>query len=197
MRRAWIILAPLWVTAHVARCETFERLNFAHGREVVIGSTTFRLGPPDDPLNPSVWEGPLEIVRAGRSCQARVSLVVAVHASSSNRFIVVVTNSGSISYVNFIDSLSCAARWPRIKSLTDGVRLVRDRLEILPGCECGDAGQPCSCTAAQVFRLGTDQAPVFLRTDSLKLTGQVIGVEFSGERQVLIPKTSHVRLLEK
>lgn len=181
--------------ASPVRSKTFEKLRFRDGADTVVGSLYLRLSGPDDPANPTLWQGPLRITRNGKSCEARVSLVSAVWVASESVPAIVVTENGSITYVQFVDTSSCAQKWPRIKAFTEDVRVLPDRLEILPGCTCDKTEAPCSCSAARVYKLQVDRAPTLLAQASRRLTKQVLGVEFSGNRNVLHPKTPQARLV--
>lgn len=158
---------------------------------------TFTLTGPDEPRRATVWEGPLEIrhEQRGVRCRRDASLVTAVYVSSDARSAAIVTYSGSLTFVDFIETRSCRDRWRRIEALTEGVTVSGDRLVLLPGCDCPGASEPCVCSAARVYQLLRDRAPVLASEDSRRLTRQILGVEFEGERRVVAPKTPEARVL--
>ena len=111
-----------------------------------------------------------------------------------SRLVIVITESGSSTYLHFIDPSSCAAKWPRIKAFTEDIRIPKDRIEFLPACACDTAEIPCSCSAAQVYSMKVDSAPVLLEQESRALTKLQLGVEFTGDRKVLHPRTPKAQL---
>ena len=187
---ALAIGSPVW-------SETFKNLRFKDGEDTVVGSVYLHLSGPDDPTNPTLWQGPLRITQNGKSCEARVSLVNAVWVADETDFAIVITENGSITYVQFVDMSSCAQKWPRLKAFTEDIKVLTDRLEILPGCSCDKMGAPCSCSAARIYKLQGDHAPALLGQASRRLTKEVLGVEFSGNRNVLHPKTPQARLVPR
>jgi hypothetical protein len=195
MRRNLLFLLVALAIASPIRSETFKKLRFGDGEDTVVGSLHLHLSGPDDPSKPTLWQGPLRITRNGKSCEAHVSLVNAVWVADESDLAIVITENGSITYVQFVDISSCAQRWPRIKAFTEDVRVLPDRLEILPGCSCDKTDAPCSCSAARVYKLQGDRAPALLGQASRRLTKQVLGVEFRGNRSVLRPKTPQARLV--
>lgn len=188
-------ISALAIGCTPAYSQTFQKQVFRVGQDTVVGSHRFRLEGPDNPDAPTVWEGPLRITNGKTTCESPVSLVGSVWAQSGAKFAIVVADSGSSTYVHFIDTLSCGAKWPRIKAFTEGVSIVSERIQILPGCDCGKTGAPCSCSAAQVYRLSSDAAPMLLKDESRALTKKYVGVTFSGTRKVLHPKTAQARLM--
>ena len=115
---------------------------FKNGQDATLGAYTFHLAEPDRPDKPTAWQGPLTISSGSKSCEADVSLVTAVYASPDAPFVVVVTYSGSNTYVHFIAISNCAAKWERMKVFTEGVRVADDRLSILPACDSTGARSP-------------------------------------------------------
>ena len=98
----------------------FRQLAFDNRQVARLGAYSFHLEEPDRPDKPRAWQGPLTISSTDKSCEADVSLVTAVYASPDAPFVVVVTYSGSSTYVHFITISSCAAKWERMKAFTDG-----------------------------------------------------------------------------
>jgi len=183
--------------AGAAHSATFEKLVFRDGQDTVVGSYHLRLEGPDNPASPALWQGPLRIQNGAQVCRAPVSLISSVWAAPQSAFVIVVSESGSSTYVHFIDTSSCRPKWPRIKAFTAEVEILPTRIRILPGCSCDTADAPCSCSAAQVYRLRKGEAPAFLQQESETLTKEIVGVEFRGFRKVLYPKTPKARLLTR
>jgi hypothetical protein len=173
----------------------FRRLEMINGKDTRLGSLGFRLSNPDDADKPTAWEGPLTISQGGKSCTADISLVTDVYASSERSYAIVVSYSGSNTFVDFINVSTCAPKWPELKAFTADLRVKGDRLSMLPGCEAGGDKLPAACSSAHVYELSSDTAPRLLKEESYKLTLQTLGVGFSGEAKVAYPKTAHARLV--
>jgi hypothetical protein len=178
-----------------AHSQAFQRLHFHPGQDTVIGSHRLRLEGPDNPAAPTLWEGPLRIEHDTQRCAARVSLVRSVWAAPTESYAIVITDSGSNTYVQFIDTDSCAVKWPRIKAFTEGIDVLGKKIQILPGCACDSAAAPCTCSGAQVYSIRSNDAPALLEEESCALTKLRLGVEFTGTRKVLHPGTPQVHLL--
>ncbi len=100
------VLAPI-----VRACPAIALSTGPRGRS---GSYHLQLEGPDNASSPSLWQGPLRISRAARSCSAHVSLVSAVWAAPHIGFLIVITESGSSTYVHFIDLATCLPKWQRL-----------------------------------------------------------------------------------
>jgi hypothetical protein len=109
--------------------------------------------------------------------------------------LLVVSYSGSLTYVDFIDK-NCKHAWPQIKTFTEAVQVAGDRLTILPGCEGSGAKGVTTCSAAQVFAFKVDSKPLLQQKESLALTKKILGVEFQGTRKVLHPKSAQAKLVQ-
>src|SRR5664280_353944 len=141
----------------------FRKLAFDNRQDATFGVYGLHLAEPDRPDKPTAWQGPLTISSGSKSCEADVSLVTAVYASPNTPFIVVVTYSGSNTYVHFIAISSCAVKWERIKAFTEGVQVAEDRLSILPACDSGGVRSPTRCFAGRVYKLTGQLAPELLK----------------------------------
>src|SRR4051812_26610558 len=189
MRRMLVgILASLQIAAF-AQPGGFGQLQMQNGKETPYERYSLRLGAPDNPRNPSLWEGPLTISHGNTSCTVDVSLVTAVYAASGRGFLVVLATSGSNAIARFIDLASCASRWPLIKRPAGAVTVAGDRLPFFPACEGGGKNAPALCTAARVYRMQNDAPPAYLRSESYKLTAKDLGVAFAGEAKIMDPHT--------
>lgn len=181
----------------------FHRLDFrlvgAGLAEADLGKFKFSLAEPDNQAAPTAWEGPLTIINAetGAKCQPEISLITSVYASDDAGYSVVLSYSGSTRFVHFIDMRSCRPRWETISAFSEGISLEGDRLRIQPACECAGESAPCDCSSGSVFRLARDSAPAFLSSESLSLTGSVLGVQFEGRRRVLGPKSSSAKIVNQ
>src|ERR1035437_6906399 len=92
-------LYVLFAMAPQEHVHGFRQLAFDNAQSTAFGAYSFRLAEPDRPDKPTAWQGPLTISSAGKSCEADVSLVTAVYAAPAAPFVVVVTYSGSNTYV--------------------------------------------------------------------------------------------------
>jgi hypothetical protein len=173
----------------------FQQLAFTAANATSFGDYSFRLAEPNNVEKPTAWEGPLTISSAGKSCDADISLVTAVYASTEVRFVVVVTYSGSNTYVHFIATSNCASKWKTIKAFTEGVRVADDRLSILPACDSAGDNSPIRCFSGRVYKLTSGTSPVLLRNESFRLTKDELGVGFTGQARVAHPKTAQARIV--
>lgn len=166
--------------------------------EATSGAWKFVLADPDDPAAPTAWEGPLRIeaVESAASCEAPLSLITAVYSAPGVEVALVLTYSGSITYLNFVNLRTCAERWPRIEAFTPGLEIAGHRVLIQPGCECGDKDQACTCSAGRVFDLADDYKPLLVESESLELTKRVLGVAFEGTKKVERPRSPQARVVE-
>src|SRR5512141_1384590 len=120
MRLIALVLYLLFALAPQEQAGGFRQLAFDNSQIARFGTYSFHLAEPDRPDKPTAWQGPLTISAAGKSCAADVSLVTAVYASAGAPFIVVITYSGSNTYVHFINIASCEVKWEPIKAFTEG-----------------------------------------------------------------------------
>ena len=185
-------LAPL---ASQEQTGGFRQLAFDNTQVARLGAYSFHLAEPDRPGKPTAWQGPLTISANTKSCTADVSLVTAVYASPDSPLVVVVTYSGSNTYVHFIGIADCSAKWEPMKAFTDGVRVVADRLSILPACEGAGLRSPTRCFAARAYKLSGEAPPELLQDESFNLTRQTLGVGFTGEAMVVHPKTARAHIV--
>jgi hypothetical protein len=165
--------------------------------EAKIDKRTLTLMGPDNPNQPTAWQGPLVIGEggSGKSCEARVSLITDVYSASRGEMVVIVSYSGSQNYLHFIDTSNCSDRYPTIKVFTEGISVVDNRITILPACECPAKDTACDCSAGQVLSLSNQGQPMNLENESKALTKRILGVEFQGRHKVLNPKTSSASLV--
>lgn len=175
--------------------ERFELVPFA-ASAARIGDLELTLEEPDVPDRPTAWEGPLRIrhVRAGGTCEAEPSLITKVFLDAAARTAIIVSGSGAHTLIDFVDTGTCRARWPRIDATTDGVRVSGDRMTILPACESN--GSRARCSSAMVLKLSSGAPPVLLEAESRQVTRADVGVEFVGQAWVAAPRTAAARLVE-
>lgn len=173
----------------------FRQLQMKNGRDTQFGGYSFRLADPDSADKPTKWQGPLTISRGGKPCTADVSLVTSVYASADKPFVVVVSYSGSNMFVDFIDSSTCSSKWPELKVFTVGIRIKGNTLSVLPACASANKNLPVRCSAGRVYELSSETAPLLSKTESIKLTQEVLGVGFVGDANVASPKTPHVHVV--
>src|SRR5450759_3331049 len=158
MRLIALVLYVLFALAPQEHAGGFRQLAFDNSQIARFGAYSFHLAEPDRPDAPTTWQGPLTISADGKSCAADVSLVKAVYASPDAPFLVVVTYSGSNTYVHFINIASCDAKWEPIKVFTEGVRVADDHLSTLPACDSAGLRSPTHCFAARVYKLTSEAA---------------------------------------
>jgi len=106
----------------------------------------------------------------------------------------VLSYSGSLNYVYFIDTATCSNKHPRLELFTEGISIVDGRVMVSPACECPGRNTPCDCAAGQVIALNERHEPIALEDESRQLTRNALGVEFQGRRKVINPKTSSASL---
>jgi hypothetical protein len=192
--------APAQNAAPVAagRAYGYEQLRFGpatEGRSVVsAGDLTLTISEPDNAAAPSAWEGPLEIRDAqGRSCAAEPSLIQQVFLDTPRTTVLIVSYSGSMTYLDFVDPQTCRAKWPRVDVVTGGIEVTGDRIILQPACE-GEKGR-VPCHAGRVFQTHAAEPPAQLDADSRALTRQVLGVEFAGRQWVENPRSQTARIV--
>ena len=190
----YALIAAAVIGAFPAHAQSFRSLLFHPGQDTAVGLHELRLEGPDRQDAPTVWEGPLRISTGKRSCEAHVSLVNAVWAAPEAKFAIVISQSGSSTFVQFIDVLSCAEKWPPVKAFTEDVKVLPNRIQIMPACACESPDAPCSCSAAQVYRIGGNRVPALLVGESRTLTRDRLGLDFVGTRKVLHPRTPQASL---
>ena len=123
-----------------------------------------------------------------------MSLVTKVYSAPGTPFIVIVSVDGSMTNIDFADLRTCK-KGSNLNVYSEGVDLKGQTLTILPGCECRDTPeQPCSCSGAAVYQVRPGAEPRLLKTRSLALTKNVLGVRFIGREEVIGPKTSRARI---
>lgn len=190
MREGHGILLLLLLTIGAANAQSFTRLTFQEGHETEAVGLRLTLAEPNKPTNPDLWEGPLTVAHGGTHCAVDDSLIQDVYLSSTGKLLVVVSISGSNTFVRLFDPLTCASRWREIKTFTHGVTVEGTHLKLAPACACEQPGKPCSCTAGLVYRLSNDSAPAYLPAQSRALTRRALGVGFTGTRRLAHPGES-------
>jgi hypothetical protein len=190
-----VLLYSLLFVAPQQQGGGFQQLVFTAANATTFGDYSFRLAEPNHVEKPTAWQGPLTISSAGKSCEADVSLVTAVYASAEAPFVVIVTYSGSNTYVHFIATSNCKTKWKTIKAFTEGVRVADDRLSILPACDSAGDNSPTRCFSGRVYMLTSATAPVLLLNESFSLTRDKLGVGFTGQARVAHPKSSQALIV--
>ena len=189
MRASLLALLAAATSCFPAHSQTFTRLSFQDGKETTAAAgLRLQLHDPDNPASPTLWQGPLSISSGSVPCEAHVSLVRDVFVSSTGKLAVVVSISGSNTFVDFFNPHTCARKWPTLSAFSGGASVDGDRLSLLPACEA--MGRTYSCSAASVLRLRDDVPPVRLPAASRALTRRTFGIAFTGSRTLLHPPTS-------
>jgi hypothetical protein len=163
----------------------FRELPMKNGEDTTFGQYAVRLAGPDNPDKPLLWEGPLTIASGGSSCTADVSLVSSVYAAPSASFMIVLSSSGSKAIAHFVEAASCASKWPDLKLSASNVRIEGNRVLAFPTCENGSSNEPALCASARVYAIANEAPPLYLRSESYKLTRKELGVGFTGEARVM------------
>jgi len=184
------------VASYAYEAARFEPSADKRNSVTTVGSVNLVLNGPDDIEKPSAWEGPLQVRHSdsGRSCEAAPSLITQVYVDTPRSVALVVSYSGSTTFLDFIQLDTCGAKWPRVEGFTERVVVNGDRVSIHPGCE-GD-GARALCTAGRVLQVHADKAPVILDGESRALTISVLGVDFTGQQRVENPKTPKARVVQ-
>jgi hypothetical protein len=176
-----------------AHAQIFTKLDFRANGATEAAGLHLMLAGPDKPANPDLWEGPLTIAHRSTPCSVDASLIQSAYLSSTGRLVVVVSVSGSNTFVHFYDTATCASRWPPIKAFTQGVNVEGTLLKLAAACACEEPGKPCTCTAGAVYRLSEIAAPIYQPFASRALTRSEVGVGFSGTRRIAHPAEGAVR----
>ena len=105
-----------------------------HGASAQAGGYRFDLGEPDDARAPQAWQGPIRIIRRGKTgCTVggNVAIVEQPLALVRGHLFYVTTYSGSEVWVYVVDTRSCAVRWTSRRFA--GVPGITAETLILPG----------------------------------------------------------------
>ena len=173
----------------------FHPLPMESGKDTPFEQYAFRLAEPDNADKPTVWQGPLKISSGSGSCTADVSLVTAIYTAPGNSFAIVLSSSGSNAIANFIELASCASKWPTIKRAASAATVAGNRLTFSSVCEGGAKNAPALCTSARVYLIRDDSPPAYLKAASYQATARELGVGFTGEAQVMDPRTPRAMIV--
>jgi len=154
------------------------------------------LSGPDNKKAPTVWQGPMTIYDKKRatSCKADVSLITQVYSINHGESYIVVSYSGSQSYLRSIDSTTCEEK-SKQAFFTEGIFLHESLITILPGCEDTDNKNVSYCSAGKVIVVDDHNQVKTLAAESKVLNKEVVGVEFIGNRKILNAKTPSALLI--
>ncbi len=189
-----ILIATL-ALAVSARSGGFRPLPMQNGKDTVFEQYALRLAEPDNADKPTVWQGPLTISSGSASCTADVSLVTAIYAAPGNSFAIVLSTSGSNAIANFIELASCASKWPAIKRAASAVAVAGNHLTFSSVCEGGAKNAPALCSSARVYVIRYDSPPAYQKAASYRATAKELGVGFTGEAQVMDPRTPRAMIV--
>lgn len=195
MKSVCLLLSVVIFFNGTGSSDGFRPLVFHDQQPTVFGPHSFRLAGPDQPDKPTAWQGPLTIATGEKSCEADVSLVTAVYASLESPYVIVVTYSGSSTYIHFVSVATCTTQWNTNKVFTSSVQVRDDQLSVLPACESSAADAPALCSSGRVYKLSEDSAPVLLKKASIQLTKKNLGVGFFGQAKVAHPKTPQAEIV--
>ncbi|MCS0607768.1 hypothetical protein NX773_06285 [Massilia solisilvae] len=93
--------------------------------KVSIGLRTISLGEPDDPQQPTAWQGPL---RVGR-CSFDIGIIELPIALTSKGQLFVATYSGSVRNIALFDLDACKVRWEG-QAFAGALQLTSDELKM-------------------------------------------------------------------
>ncbi len=188
MRMMSALIAALALAAS-AQSAGFQPLPMQSGKDTAFEQYTLRLAEPDNAAKPTVWQGPLKISAGSDSCTSDVSLVAAIYTAPGKDFALVLSSSGSNWIVSFIELATCASKWPAIKHAASAVTVAGNRVTFSSACEGGAKNAPALCTSARVYVLQENSPPAYLKAASYRATARELGVGFTGEAQVMDPRT--------
>ena len=170
-----------------ADAQSFTKLSFQPGQDITASGYRLRLEEPDNPSKPTLWQGPLTVTHGTTQCKVDASLIRDAYLSPTAKLLVVVSISGSNTFVQFFRSENCTRAWPQIKAFTEGIKIEGTRLTVLPACECPVPDKPCSCSAGAVYRVSDNQPPRRLTTESNALNRRRLGQAFTGTKTLAHP----------
>lgn len=182
----------------------FRALSFAYhpgseGRSyrAQAGPWIVELDNPDREDNPQVWQGPLRIAPPEderRTCLFEATFVTAVYYADRGQRLLVQSQRGAHIFLDLVEARRCQAK-DGLSALTRGVEVEGNRLRLRPFCDCEEgAERRCICEAGRVYQFDDDCDAQLLPRQSDQLTGEELGVEFSGRREVFAPGTPQARL---
>jgi hypothetical protein len=176
---------------------SFSPLTNADASETKTAGITVQLREPNDIGRPSAWQGPMTITehRTSRSCKSDVSLITRVYAAQGSPYLIVLTYSGSVRYIHYINIADCGERWPPTKLFTDAISISGNIIEAQPVCECPDHAKPCACNAAINLILTANAPPLNQQDKELSVTKKALGIAFTGQREVKAPGTPNASLI--
>lgn len=130
--------------------------------------------------------GPIHVrdIATGGRCTADIGLIERLFIEQTRRAMLVISRSGSTTYIHGISLSDCSSLWPEITAITSRVDVVVDRIEISATCIETDESSISQCWAGQVFRLGQNFNLVSLPVFASQLTKSNIGVAFTGQKFV-------------
>ena len=170
-----------------AAAQTWQKVAFPDVKSGSAFGVRFELRAPDSLTNAQVWEGPLSITTGTSTCQPDASLIRSVYQSRDGHTTLVVSISGSSTFVSSFNTSSCAQQWRVIKAYTEGASIRGTRLQVLPACECPGDNKPCTCSAGSIYKLYAGKPPTLLTRESRAFTKDTLGIAFTGTRDISNP----------
>lgn len=141
------------------------------------GNVVIEIENPDDPDAPTLWDGPVNVSGPNRAaCSIPVSLISRVFADGAS--MLVVSLSGSTTYLSGYNVADCQSLWPEIAATTEGVIVEDRRVDFLPVCVSTETVGLSECYAAHSYEVDPAGQLVLLSDRAHELTRRAIGVAF-------------------
>ena len=153
---------------------------------------------PNAPGTATMWEGPIRVSgsSADAPCTVAAELITGLFADVAGHAVLVVSQSGAATYLEIFELATCDRAAASEALFTAGIAVSGDRIEILPGCECADSPDACTCSAGRVLRVTPDLKLSEDAAASRELTRAHLGVGFLGEARVAHPGDPGVHILD-
>jgi hypothetical protein len=105
-----MLLAVLAVEASEGSALAFHPVEI-DGSDATVGNHALELVGPDVPQAPTLWEGPIRVRSKGHlRCTLDAELIAGLYAHSAGRALLVVSQSGTNTYLNLLDLKDRARR---------------------------------------------------------------------------------------
>jgi len=124
-----------------------------------------------------------------------IGIVTAIYLSSDDQVLAVQGSSGSSQFLRFFDPQRCSPLGKPIVSGTD-ITVTANDIFVKPSCVCDEAFEArCSCQSARVIEFQRDCKPLDNSALAEKMTEKLLGLAFTGTRQVAFPSTARARFI--
>ncbi len=163
------------------------------GLETSVLNGPYRLtivGPKSDTPD-AVWQGPVHVDRpaASAACTIAVSLVERIYLDRSSKAILIVSRSGSTTYIQAFATRDCVPFWPEIAVVGGEVTVSGHEIDVAPVCIATDSPAVFDCLAARAFDLDQQYQLLERPTRARETTRTRTGLSFTGRAFVRAPGT--------